>query len=203
MIVVGLAGRAGSGKSAVARTLARRPGVAWIDLDELAWTTYAPGTQGFAEVARRFGRSVVAGNGTIDRAALGRIVFSDDAARDDLERIVYPALEARWKSVAEERRAAGTQVLLVEGAAIATSRHVGRGDFDLIVWLDAPPDERRARLRETGREEHADRGVEPTQPCDERGPRPEMVRIDARGTLDDVAARVWAAIERRSESDRR
>ncbi|MEN6370135.1 MAG: dephospho-CoA kinase [Thermotogota bacterium] len=203
MIVVGLAGRAGSGKSAVAQMLVRRPGVAWIDLDELAWATYAPGTQGFAEAVRRFGRTVVAADGTIDRRALGRIVFSDDAARDDLERIVYPALEARWKSVAEEHRAAGTRVLLVEGAAIATSRHVDRSGFDLILWLDAPLDERRARLREVDREGHADRGREPSWSCDEWGRRTKLIRIDACGTVDDVAARVWAAIERRSEPDRR
>lgn len=203
MIVVGLAGRAGSGKSAVARTLVRRPGVAWIDLDELAWATYAPGTQGFAEVVGRFGRSVVAADGAIDRRALGRIVFSDDAARDDLERIVYPALAARWQSLAGEQRAAGTRVLLVEGAAIATSRHVDRGDFDLILWLDAPLDERRTRLRGVDREGHADRGREPARPYDRRGRKTELIRIDARGAVDDVAARVWTAIERRSESGRR
>lgn len=200
MMIVGLAGRAGSGKSAVARALARRPGVAWIDLDELAWATYAPGTEGFAEVVRRFGRSVVAADGTIERRALGRVVFSDGAALDDLERIVYPTLAARWQSLAGEQRAAGTRVLLVEGAAIATSRHVERSDFDLILWLDVPADERRTRLRGVGREGHADRGLEPARPHDRRWQETQLVRIDARGAVDDVAARVWAAIERRSEA---
>src|SRR2546421_11330869 len=92
--VIGLTGNIASGKSAVARMLAELGGEV-IDADAVARDTLAPGTDETTEVARRFGPDVIREDGSIDRAALGRVVFSDPMALADLEAIVHPATRRR------------------------------------------------------------------------------------------------------------
>ena len=86
---VGLTGGIGTGKSAVADLLAAR-GAVIIDADVLAREAVAPGTPGLAAIATRFGPSVIAADGTLDRPTLGRLVFEDETARQALNAIVHP-----------------------------------------------------------------------------------------------------------------
>ena len=90
---VALTGGIATGKSAVAATL-RTQGVPVVDADALARKAVAAGSAGLREVVARFGSGVLAADGALDRAALGRIVFADPAARRDLERIVHPRVRA-------------------------------------------------------------------------------------------------------------
>src|SRR6185436_13472853 len=105
-------------------------GVPTIDADRLAHDAVEPGSQGLAGVVRRFGSSLVLPNGQLDRAALGRLVFADAAARRDLEAIIHPivyASIARWFSTlgADERFAVADIPLLFE-----TGREA---DFDRVI----------------------------------------------------------------------
>jgi len=190
MIVVGLAGPAGSGKSTVARKLARRARVAWIDLDRVAWSTYEPDGPAFHALLARFGPDILAADGHVDRAALAAKALGDPASKRDLERIVHPAVNAALAASIGEERRRGRQVLLVEGALLASSPDVDRDLFDVILWLDAPSPVRGARLRQDGRERHVARN-------DKLAPSGDVVRIDADASLDEVAGRVWSAIEAR------
>lgn len=187
--VIGLAGRPGCGKSAVARALAGRPSVEAIDLDRVAWETYVPETTTYDRLVARFGCAILSDDGRIDREVLGSLVLSDAAARRDLEAIVHPAVSDRLdelKRGAEER---GTEVLLVEGALLASSSHVDRSIFDAILWLEASDETRRNRLRSDGREEHADRMAGVSSDA-------ATIVVDAEGTLSEVAERVRRSIER-------
>jgi dephospho-CoA kinase len=89
VLLVGLTGGIGSGKSTVARMLASH-GAVVLDADELARDAVAADTPGYDAVVARFGDAVVAADGSLDRAALASIVFADEAARADLEAIVHP-----------------------------------------------------------------------------------------------------------------
>ena len=186
--VIGLAGRPGCGKSAVAHALAERPGVEAIDLDRVAWETYAPGTPTHDRLVERFGRGILSDNGWIDRERLGDLVLSDAEARRDLDAIVHPAVGERLFELVLDAKRRGVEVLLVEGALLASSPHVDRSIFDRVLWLEASAGTRRARLRSDGREGHADRlnGV---------GPGPATV-VDAEGTISEVAGRVWRSLDR-------
>jgi len=86
---VALTGGIATGKSHV-RVRLDQLGVATIDSDRLARDAVAPGSVGLAAVVRRFGREVLAADGSLDRAKVGTIVFADPAARHDLEAIVHP-----------------------------------------------------------------------------------------------------------------
>jgi dephospho-CoA kinase len=91
--VIGLTGGIGSGKSTVASLLAER-GATVIDADRVAHEVYAPGTDGFDRVVQRFGRTVVGADGSIDRKALGAMVFGDAGALAQLNAIIHPLVRS-------------------------------------------------------------------------------------------------------------
>jgi len=139
---IGLTGGIASGKSTVADLLAAR-GAVIVDSDVLAREVVEPGTPGLDAVVARFGPGVLTADGSLDRAALGRIVFADPSARADLEAIIHPAVRARAAelSAAAPRDAVVVQVipLLVETGQA--------GNFDRVVVVDVDPDVQLGRLR--------------------------------------------------------
>jgi dephospho-CoA kinase len=189
MKVIGLAGRAGSGKSAVARLLAQRPGIAWVDLDRVAWDTYAPGTATYMRLIEAFGEDIRSNDGTIDRARLARRAFDDPEGLETLNAIIHPAVSEAVETIVQDHRERGTQLLLVEGALLASSPYVDRSIYDEIVWLEVPEPERARRLQASGRAHHESRG---------RAVRPQgaVNVVSALGTIDQVAARLLAVIGR-------
>jgi dephospho-CoA kinase len=139
---VALTGGIATGKSHVLARIGAH-GVPTIDADLLARQAIAPGTDGERRVIHRFGDTIVARDGTIDRAALGRIVFADPHARQDLEAIVHPfvyeAIE-RWFAALPAGTIAGV-------ADIPLLFETGReGDFDLVIVAACSPDEQVRRL---------------------------------------------------------
>ena len=118
-VMIGLTGGIGSGKSTVASLLAER-GAHVIDADRVAHEVYAPGTEGFDRIVERFGEDVVGEDGAIDRAALGAIVFRDEAARADLNGIVHPLVQAEIASRVAEVVSEDPQAVIVIEAALMT-----------------------------------------------------------------------------------
>lgn len=142
MLRVGLTGGIASGKSLVANELAARGGVI-IDADLLAREVVEPGTPGLAAIIERFGPDVLA-DGRLDRAALARIVFADEAARRDLEAIVHPAVRRRAAELEAEAPADAVVVhvipLLVE---------TGQQDsFDVVLTVDVDRETQIERLQQ-------------------------------------------------------
>jgi dephospho-CoA kinase len=91
MIVVGLTGGIGSGKSTVAQLLARR-GAVIVDADAIVHELQQPGSPLLEQLAERFGPEIIAGGGALDRAKLAALAFGDDGAVTDLNTIVHPAV---------------------------------------------------------------------------------------------------------------
>ncbi|WP_180199723.1 dephospho-CoA kinase [Salinispora sp. H7-4] len=94
MLMVGLTGGIGSGKSAVAARLAGL-GAVIVDADQLSREVVAPGTAGLAEIVATFGDRVLGPDGALDRAALGALVFTDEPGRRALEAIIHPRVRTR------------------------------------------------------------------------------------------------------------
>lgn len=118
MIVVGLTGGIASGKSTVARELARR-GARVIDADKLGHRAYEPGTQAQREVIAAFGSGVRAADGTIDRAALGALVFGKPAELRRLTDIVWPEIRRLAQAeIAAVRAAEPSAVVVLEAAVL-------------------------------------------------------------------------------------
>lgn len=140
---VGLTGNIASGKSEVARVW-RSLGAAVIDADALARAAVAPGSPGLEAVVRRFGRGVLAGDGTLDRAALRALVFEDDEARTALESLLHPEIDRLRRAREAELIAAGEPIVVHE---VPLLFEVGLdAAMDRVVFVDAPEAARLERL---------------------------------------------------------
>ena len=138
---VGLTGGIGSGKSEVTRLLAAR-GAVVVDSDLLAREAVAPGTPGLAAVVDEFGTGVLAPDGSLDRAALGRLVFADPRRRAALETIVHPYVRRRSAEIAH---AAPPGAVVVHDVPLLVEKDLQRL-YDLVVVVDADEDEQVRRL---------------------------------------------------------
>jgi dephospho-CoA kinase len=182
---VALTGGIGSGKSEVARLLARH-GAVVVDSDALARDALEPGTPGLASVVQAFGTGVLAGDGSLDRAALGRTVFADAQARATLEGIVHPLVRERSARLVDASPPAAVVVhdipLLVE-AGLA-------GGFGTVVVVEADEGVRLARLAQRGLGEADARARMATQATDSqrRDVATHVLRND--GSLAELAGAV-------------
>ncbi len=169
---VALTGGIATGKSWVRRRFAHH-GVPTIDADVLAHAALAPGTPGAARILERFGTAVRSTDGSIDRKALGSIVFGDEKARRELEAIVHPvvyqAVEAWFAALPPVSCAVADIPLLYE-----TGREA---EFDTVVVTACAPDEQVRRL--TSRDglsvEEARQRIEAQLPLVEKARRADYV----------------------------
>ncbi|GAC1586723.1 MAG: hypothetical protein NVS3B21_01060 [Acidimicrobiales bacterium] len=134
MVVVGLTGGIGAGKSTVAGLLAAR-GAAIIDADVIARWAVSPGQPALARIAERFGDGVIAPDGTLDRPALAAVVFGDDKARVELEQITHPVIQAEIARQTLEH--AGTDRIVVLDIPLLKER---RDPMAGVIVVDVPPD---------------------------------------------------------------
>lgn len=145
-LLVGLTGSIATGKSTVSRMFAHL-GARIIDADLLAREVVMPGQLAHARIVEEFGPQVVQEDGSLDRKALGAVVFADPARRRRLEEITHPAIGARQErilSVLDEEAFEGVVIwdaaLLFEGGGVAK--------MDRVVVVYADPETERRRLME-------------------------------------------------------
>lgn len=200
LVRVALTGNVASGKSVVAG-IWQEHGAVVIDADELARRAVAPGTRVLREVVRRFGHRVLQPDGSLDRAALRAIVFSNDASRRALEAIMHPEIEQLRRQ--EERRVAEAGERIVVHS-IPLLFETGMDDwFDVVVLVDAPAETRRERMlatRELAAAE-AEAIIAAQMPAAQKKLRSHYV-IENDGTLEQLRERaeeVWLQVEARAE----
>jgi dephospho-CoA kinase len=141
---IGLTGPIGCGKSTVAGWLDEREGVVVIDADQVARDVLDPGEPALDAVVSRFGRELLRDDGSLDRAALGRIVFADPDALRDLEAIVHPAVRPRIMQAIAAADRTGAAAVVVEAIKLVEGGLAAECDE---VWLiDCDPAAQRARL---------------------------------------------------------
>jgi dephospho-CoA kinase len=183
---VGLTGGVASGKSTVSAILADL-GAVVIDADALAREVVARGTPGLDAVVAEFGGSVLTPEGDLDRPAMGRLVFGDEAARRRLEAIVHPLVIERMAALEAE---AGEDDVVVHDIPLLAEG--GRADtFDAVVVVDAPRDLQMERMvgdRGWTREDAESRIA--AQATREQRRAIATHVIDNNGTLEDLRAGV-------------
>lgn len=144
---IGLTGPIGCGKSQVARWLAER-GAVVIDADQVARAVTAPGEPAHDAVIRRFGPAVTAADGTLDRAALARLVFADEARLRQLEAIVHPAVRPRILEAIAAGDAAHAPAVVIEAIKLVEGGLATVCDEVWLVTCDGAT--QRARLLARG-----------------------------------------------------
>lgn len=150
---VGLTGGIASGKSTVA-DLFRELGIPVIDADALAREVVHPGTEALAEIVQTFGEDVLTVEGTLDREALGRIVFGDPRARARLNAITHPRIARHSAERMQELQDTDASYLLYEAALLVENEIHDR--FDAVIVVAATEKTQLRRLVERDRtDEHA------------------------------------------------
>ena len=138
--VVGLTGNIATGKSVVGKML-ERLGACSIDADALSHRAIAKGTPGYKEVIAAFGKWILDSNGNIDRARLGRLVFSDPEALQQLESIIHPLVESAIDMMIQHT---SQRVIVIEAIKLLEGKLVGACD---TIWTTCAPEHiQKARL---------------------------------------------------------
>ena len=194
MLVIGLTGNFGSGKSTVARMLVEL-GARVLDADTVGHEALSPHTEVWREVVAAFGDGILHADGTVDRRRLGEAVFGDASSRDRLNRIMHPRMFEMVRERLEEWRKEGVMVAVLEATLLI---EVGWTLLVDQVWLVVAPEERVAGRVGTA-------GVFPGAQVATRWrsqlPAAEKVKhadevIDNSGTLDELRDKVSALWQR-------
>jgi dephospho-CoA kinase len=187
VLVIGLTGGIGSGKSTVSALLADR-GAVVVDADAIVREVQAPGTQVFDAMLERFGPAIVAADGTLDRAAVADLVFTDTEALADLNAIVHPAV---GKEIADRMAALAEtdEVVILDVPLLVESKNAYPVAGLLVVDVDPEVAVQRLVAHRGMREDDVRARMTRQASRDERRGRADRV-VDNSGTPADLRAQV-------------
>ena len=196
---IGLTGGIASGKSLVAQCF-RELGAAVVDADAIAREVIAPGGAAYEGVVEAFGRSILRGDGTIDRKALAARVFADASARLRLNALTHPHIRRRMAEAARLAATPGVEVIVLDIPLLLDTTDGGDLGLDGIVVADASDDVRVGRLaaRDGLSPEEARRRMRAQVPLRDKVARADWV-IDNNGSPDRTRGQVravWEAIRK-------
>jgi len=204
MLVIGLTGNIGSGKSTVAQLLSER-GATIIDADVLARRAVERDTPAHGKIVARWGAEMLSPDGNLDRAALRRIVFADHQQLEELNAIVHPEVERLRARLVDQARKRGDRIVVCD-IPLLFERHM-TDRFDRIILVDSHRAVRLERLVK-------DRGLQETEamdmiaaqmPAELKRARADFI-IENDGTLTQLERRVqdvWNALLHDTSSPRR
>jgi dephospho-CoA kinase len=196
MLLVGLTGGIGAGKSTVARMLRER-GARVIDADDLARRAVRSGTPGLRSIVETFGEDVLRPDGELDRRKLAGIVFTDPERRRELERITHPEVARMLAGELDPLRATDDIVVYESPLIVETGTSEA---FDAVVVVTAPEDEQRRRVSEQRALDESDvrARMDAQATAEERAAAADVI-LDNGGTLEELEAqveRLWQDIEK-------
>ncbi len=195
MLLVGLTGGIGSGKSTVAALLAEHGGVI-VDADLIARQVVEPGTPALAALVERFGEKILNQQGELDRANLAELAFASDAARSDLEAITHPAINAEFSR--QMSAAPVDAIVICDVPLLAESDQARNRSYPAVIVVEAPLELRLDRLAERGvARADAQRRIA-AQATDEERRQLATVVVDNSGDRETLTQRVnevWRALE--------
>ena len=187
MLRVGLTGGIACGKSVVRRRF-EEEGVPTLDADAVVHRLLESGTKTTAEIARTFGPGVLASGGSVDRRALGRLVFADDEARKRLNAIVHPRIYEAIEDFFRGAAAAGAPLAVVDAALMVETGSYERYDRILVVHCTPAQQLERLKERDGLSTEDAEQRIAAQMPIEEKVAYGDEL-VDTSGTLEETVAR--------------
>jgi dephospho-CoA kinase len=204
--ILGLSGGIGSGKSTVTRILSEL-GATTIDADAIVHEQQAPGQPLLVEIAKAFGDEVIAADGSLDREALGNIVFKDESARARLGNLMHPPVIAEMMRRAKAAVESEVPLVVLDIPLLFEGRQSGRGsgavmnfDATVCVWVRRDVQLARTVERDGCSEEEAERRIAAQLPIDEKREMADYV-IDNSGSPAETRAQVEALVARLTKGD--
>jgi dephospho-CoA kinase len=188
MLVIGITGNLGTGKTTVSQMLAEL-GAVLINADELGHEVLQPDTQAYKEVLAAFGKSILKPNDEIDRSKLGKLVFDDNTALARLNQITHPRIYEIAEQKIEEQRQAGTRVVALEAALL-----IEAGWTTLVdqLWVTTAPEATIVKRLKSSRglsEKQVLARLHTQMPQEEKAKQADAV-IDTDCSMDELRARV-------------
>jgi dephospho-CoA kinase len=204
LLLVGLTGGIGAGKSTVAELLGAR-GAVIIDADQVARAVVEPGQPALKKLVERFGEGILDADGRLERSELAKLVFGDDEARLDLEAITHPAINDEFSRRVVE--APTDAVVVLDVPLLAESEQARKRPYQTVIVVEAPRDVRLERLEARGVDRADAEARMAAQAGDEERRKIATHVVDNardRADLERQIDEIWADLERqhREEQDR-
>jgi dephospho-CoA kinase len=193
ILAIGLTGGIATGKSTVCRILTDL-GIPVIDSDSLAHQAMEPGTAGYETIVSRFGREILHPDGTVDRKALGAIVFADPAARQALEQIIHPLVIAEIEGRLQAARERGERLVVVEVPLLFEAGMAGLFDQVWVVSTAAAVQRERLHHRNGFTAEHAERRIAAQIPLSDKEGKADRIINNNKG-FSELKSEVLKALQ--------
>jgi dephospho-CoA kinase len=201
LLLVGLTGGIGAGKSTVAELLAAR-GAVVVDADRVARAVVEPGQPALAKLVERFGDGILDGDGRLDRGALAKVAFADEETRRELEGITHPAINEEFtRRVAE---APGDAIVVLDVPLLAESEQARKRPYQTVIVVEAPREVRLARLQARGVDRADAEARMSAQAGDEERRKLATYIVDNGGdrpTLERRVEEIWGDLQRRQREE--
>lgn len=194
MIVIGLTGNMGTGKSTVAKMLVDL-GAAHIDADRIGHEMLLSHGSAYTAVLAAFGKDIVGADGKIDRQKLGKLIFSDPSARERLNAIMHPAIREEAKRRIDSYKAKGEKAVVLEAALFFEAGWESLVDQTWVTYAAQKTAVQRVRTYRGMSEDDALSRLQAQMPMKEKMARADVV-IDTDCTLDELKRRVDSLWER-------
>jgi dephospho-CoA kinase len=184
VLKVGLTGGIACGKTVVRRRLEER-GIPTLDADAVVHRLLQSGTDVTRQIAESFGHAVIASDGSVDRKALGAIVFTDEEARKKLNAVVHPGVWREIERFFEAREKASDPVAIVDAALMIETGSYRR--YDLLVVVHCRPELQLERLmaRDGLSREDAHRRIRSQMPIEEKRPFTDYL-VDTSDSIEET-----------------
>jgi dephospho-CoA kinase len=191
VLVLGLTGGIGTGKTEVTHVLRER-GAVVIESDKVAHLSYLPGTAAHKAIVSKFGKEVLDESGVVDRKSLGNIVFSEPGRLEELEKIVWPATREWIENRLTEEESRGAELVVIE---VPKLFEAGWDQFVDVVWtVEAPKGQIGQRVEQRSGLDESETGarVAAQLTLEERVVRADLV-IENNTTLEDLRDKTISA----------
>ena len=188
MVVIGLAGGIGTGKSEISRIL-KELGAVVLDGDTYGHQVYLPNTEGLREIVAAFGEDVLLPSGEVDRRALGGKVFGNPEAMAKLNAIAWPRIRQMIVDGIEEQKREGTQVVILDAAVLIEA---GWTDLTDEIWVSSAPDAdviQRLQARNNLTEEQVRARMSSQTPIEEKAKHADVI-VENNGDLEALRRKV-------------
>jgi len=188
MVIIGLAGGIGTGKSEVSRIL-KELGAIVLDADRYGHEVYLPNTDGLREIVATFGEDVLLPTGEVDRRALGGKVFGNPEAMAKLNAIAWPRIRQKMIDGITEQKLADAQVVVLDAAVLIEAEWTDLADE---VWISAAPEAaviQRLKDRNNLTEEQVRARMSSQMPTEEKAKYADVI-VNNDGSLDDLRNKV-------------
>lgn len=193
-LVIGLTGSIASGKSTVSNMF-REKGIPVIDADIISREVVERGENAYHDIIETFGEEILQKDGSLDRKALGAIIFADEAKRKLLNAIVHPAVRERLLSRRDALLEGGARCVVLDIPLLFESGLADYADRTLVVYVDEATQLARLMERDQSGEDEARKRIGSQMPLNQKVKLADAV-IDNNGTKENTLKQLDALLQK-------